>query len=186
VRSGDDDGARTLADAPVAAEQIAASFRLRRTLFRRSGIENFETAAWHNPDTFDIDALAPLDGPDRWVTGIKAGGQLWLGTYAEVETAARALEQRRADAEPGNRGRAQGVRRRSRVTPTSEGDPMTSDANRTLASSRFGRIDGVELEALRERLRRGGVLAEELEDDYGIPRRWARLLEGSARRNPHE
>jgi hypothetical protein len=97
MRARRNDEARALADAEAAAESIAAAYSLRLRLYggARSGLDNLECCRWLDPAVVD-GHLGDLRGADRWLAGIRAGGQLWLGTMPEVEDASRAYRARLA------------------------------------------------------------------------------------------
>lgn len=100
ARAGDLDRARMLADAEVAADRVAQARALRRRIYTgRSGIDNHPTSVWREPDVPDRRSLADLEGADRLLAGIRAGGELWLGTLAEVEDTARRARQAAEDAQ---------------------------------------------------------------------------------------
>jgi len=92
LQADDIDAARALADVPTAAEQVALAYQLRRSLYRGSDLDEMACAVWRNPDSFDRDALAGLDGAPRWLAGIGAGAELWFGSYSEVASASREIE----------------------------------------------------------------------------------------------
>lgn len=87
LQSGKAKQARALADAPVAAEQLKRAYRLRGFIYRGSGIDHLACARWRHPELVHLDGL---HGVDYWCAGIRQGGELWLGTYTDVEAASRA------------------------------------------------------------------------------------------------
>ncbi len=80
------DEAQAVAQVPVAVAQVRAAVAVRNALFAGAGLTNSRFQLWANPDVFrgvDLD-------PDDLVARLVAGGQLWLGTYSEIDQAERA------------------------------------------------------------------------------------------------
>lgn len=80
------DEAQAVAQVPVAVAQVRAAVQARNALFAGSGVTNSRFQLWKNPDVFRGLDLAP----DDLVARLVAGGQLWLGTYSEIDDAERA------------------------------------------------------------------------------------------------
>jgi hypothetical protein len=85
VAAGRTADAKLTANAPVAHGQIAHALTLRRQVYRRSGIDQMRHHLWRNPRT----VRAPDDavGLDYFLAGLRSGGELWFGTYTEVQAA---------------------------------------------------------------------------------------------------
>lgn len=90
LRNGDHEGAAALAAVQTAEHQLHASFKFRRELFPRSDVNSMTCSTWVDPSTLDLEGHTP--GVDRWLAGLRAGGDMWLGTFTEVEHASRAVD----------------------------------------------------------------------------------------------
>lgn len=90
LRAGNAATAKALVAVPEAALAVAACYRLRDRIYAGSGLRNLACAIWRNPD--ELDALRHSEDLGvRYLAGLRLGGVLWLGTYAEVDDTTRQL-----------------------------------------------------------------------------------------------
>lgn len=80
--------AEALTMAPIAAQQVRACLHLRDRLVR-SETSRMACRVWRNPSSIDWTGHEATVGVERYIAGIRGGGQLWLGTFAEVDDADR-------------------------------------------------------------------------------------------------
>lgn len=88
VAAGRQKDAEALTLAPIAAEQIRACLSLRDRLCRNE-TARLACRVWKNPSSIDWAGAEATTGTERYVEGLRRGGELWLGTYAEVDDADR-------------------------------------------------------------------------------------------------
>lgn len=84
VRSKATKDAEAMTLAPLAAEKLRLCFTLRDAL-AHGETARLAHRTWKNPTDIDWTGAESATGVDRYVHGIRRGGQLWLGTYAELE-----------------------------------------------------------------------------------------------------
>lgn len=89
LRAGRNDEARALVDVPTAHMTVISAYRLRASVYSRSDIGELACTRWRNPQDIRQDPVANIDGALRMINGIRQGGELWLGTYTEVDDASR-------------------------------------------------------------------------------------------------
>ena len=92
LQTGNTKAARLLADAPTHADAITSAYRLRDRLYHGSDLDQLSHRRWRNPDAVDVDS--PDSALELYLGGIRQGGQLWLGTYAQVYDASRTTDPR--------------------------------------------------------------------------------------------
>lgn len=81
--------AEAMTMAPIAAQQVRACLDLRDRLCRNE-TGRMACRVWKDPSAIDWTGSESTTGVERYIAGLRGGGELWLGTYAEVDSTSRA------------------------------------------------------------------------------------------------